>query len=189
VIYTIAAIDRSLFLFLNGLHSPFLDLVMWYGTKTVTWIPLFILLIWLVIRHYGWKSLWVFLFAAGMLVISDQLCNLVKESVGRLRPTHNDEMVDIHTVNGYLGGTFGFYSAHASNNLALALFLVKLLGRKVRFFTPLILLWAFFMAYTRIYLGVHYPADILAGWMTGAIIGITFGLICRKVVTAPLAIT
>ncbi len=172
-------IDQALFMILNGWHCALLDPVMSYGTKTLTWLPFYLVLLIFVIRRYHWRTLWVMLFAACMVLTSDQLSNLVKDWVARPRPTHEPALTGIHTVNGYLGATFGFYSAHASNNLALAVFLIRVLGSPFRFFPAMMLLYAFFMAWTRIYLGVHYPGDIVAGWIAGGLIGWGFGSLCR----------
>jgi undecaprenyl-diphosphatase len=180
------SVDQSFFLFLNGFHSDFLDIVMYWGTQTTIWTPLYVLLLFLVIRRYRWQALWVILFAALMITISDQLSNVFKEWVARPRPTYEPGMTGIHTVNGYLGGQYGFYSAHASTNLAIAVFMIILLGRAFAGFPVLILAWAFFMAYTRIYLGVHYPGDILAGWIAGGVIGWIFGQVCGMIIKNPL---
>ena len=148
---------------------------MFIGSRTSTWIPLYLLLLYLVVRQYKWKTLWILLMAALMITASDQLSNLVKEWVARPRPTHEPLLSGVHTVNNYLGGAYGFYSAHASTNLAIAVFMIILLGRPFPYFGFLMLLYAFFMAYTRIYLGVHYPGDILAGWVAGGFAGWGFG--------------
>jgi undecaprenyl-diphosphatase len=185
---SLKSIDQSLFLFLNGLHSPFFDVVFSYGTNSLTWLPLYLLLLYLIIRKYRWKACWVVLFAALMIVTSDQLSNVMKELVARPRPTHEPGISGIHTVNGYLGGQFGFYSAHASNNMAIAIYLLLILGRPFQYFPLLMLTWACFMAYTRIYLGVHYPADILAGWIAGGLIGWVFGQLCGLFLRKPVTI-
>ncbi len=151
---------------------------MYYGTATLTWIPLYIFLLYAIIRRYRWQSVWVILFVILMIFVSDQLSNLVKDWVARPRPTHDPGLTGIHTVHGYTGGQYGFYSAHASTNLALAIFLIMVMKNQFRFFPALILLWAFFRSYTRIYLGVHYPGDLVAGWIAGALIGWLFGLAC-----------
>ena len=180
------SLDQTVFLFLNGLHCSFLDAVMFWGTSTLNWLPLYVLLLYLVIRRYRWQALWVMLFAALMILTSDQLSNIFKEWVCRLRPSHEPGLPDVHTVNGYLGGQLGFYSAHASTNLAIAVYMILLLGRPFRYFPFLMLIWAFFMSYTRIYLGVHYPGDILAGWIAGGLIGWGFGQLCAWFILKPL---
>ena len=183
MLQSLKSFDQTIFLFLNGLHSPFFDTVMFWGTNTLTWLPLYVLLLYLVIRRYKWQALWVLLFAALMIIFSDQLSNIFKEWIVRPRPTYEPGLKGVHTVNGYLGGQLGFYSAHASNNLAIAVFMIILVGNTFRYFPVLLLAWAFFMAYTRIYLGVHYPGDILAGWIAGGLIGWGFGLLCRWIVS------
>lgn len=152
-----------------------MDTVMFTGTRTSTWIPLYVILLYLVIRQYRWRSLWILLMAALMIATSDQMSNLVKEWVARPRPTHEPLLTGVHTVNNYLGGTYGFYSAHASTNMAIAMYLIILLGRPFPGFIPAMLFYAVFMSYTRIYLGVHYPGDILAGWVAGGLAGWGFG--------------
>jgi undecaprenyl-diphosphatase len=175
---TLKSLDQSLFLYLNGHHSSFFDNVMWWGTNTLTWLPLYVLLLFIVIRRYKWQAVWVLIFTAVMILFSDQLSNVVKDWVARPRPTHEPGLAGIHTLNGYLGGEFGFYSAHATNNMSIAIFLILILPNTYRYFPLLIICWAVFMAYTRIYLGVHYPGDTLAGWIAGGLIGWIFGQLC-----------
>ena len=177
--------DQQFFLFLNGLHFPFLDTIMFWGTNTLTWFPLYVLLLYFLILRFRWQVLWILLFTALMIIVSDQLSNIVKELVARPRPSHEAGLSGLHTVNGYRGGQFGFYSAHASTNLAIAVFMIILLGRPFPYFSTLMLAWAFFMSYTRVYLGVHYPGDILAGWIAGGLIGWGFGQLCGWFIGKP----
>ena len=172
-------IDRTFFLFLNGFHNPFFDRVMFDGTKALIWLPLYLLFLFLVIRKYKWNTFLIILFAALMILVSDQLSNLVKESVHRVRPSLQPGLV-VHIIEAYKGGTYGFYSAHASNSFSVAIFLILLLGRQWYIVFPAII-WSLFVSYTRIYLGVHYPGDILAGWIAGAILGYLFGRTAREI--------
>ncbi|MCX6245170.1 MAG: phosphatase PAP2 family protein [Bacteroidetes bacterium] len=165
-------IDRTFFLFLNGFHNPFFDRIMYDGTKSLIWLPLYLFFLFLVIRKYKWNTFLIIVLTALMILVSDQLSNVVKDSVQRLRPSHQPGML-IHIVDAYKGGMFGFYSAHASNTFSVAIFVILLLGRKWYVILP-VLLWSVFMSYTRIYLGVHYPGDILCGWIAGGIIGFLF---------------
>ena len=173
---SLAHIDRSLFLFLNGLHGEFFDPIMFWASKTLIWFPLFVFLFYLVIRSFRWKTIIIVLSVAILVTVSDQLCNLSKNGFKRLRPSHESSLSsEIHTVNDYKGGTYGFYSAHASNTFAIAVFLLVLFRKKYRFLPFLMICWALFFSYTRIYLGVHYPGDILAGILIGSLLGYLCG--------------
>ncbi|MEI7981610.1 MAG: phosphatase PAP2 family protein [Bacteroidota bacterium] len=175
---TLNHVDQSALLFLNGFHCDWIDPVMFWGTKTLVWLPLFLFLLYLTVHRYRWQALWILIFVTLMVTFSDQLSNLCKEWVARPRPTHEPGVGELHTVYGYTGGLYGFYSAHASTTMAIAVFMIMLMRDRYRFLAPLLLLWAFFMSYTRIYLGVHYPGDILFGMMMGAGIGYVTGRLC-----------
>jgi undecaprenyl-diphosphatase len=167
-------IDRSFFLFLNGFHNLFFDNLAWGTTKALLWIPLYLYFLFFVIRKYKWNTLVILVFTALMILVSDQLSDLVKESVQRLRPSHQPGLV-VHLVEAYKGGFYGFYSAHASNTASVVLFLIILLGRKYPHVYVPAILWLLVMSYSRIYLGVHYPGDIFAGWIAGCSLGFLFG--------------
>ena len=105
------------------------------------------------------------------ITLADQISSgLIKDFIGRFRPTHNPEIESIvHTVNGYKGGLYGFVSSHAANTLGVAVY-ISLLFRN-RYITLFMMLWSLLVAYSRIYLGVHYPGDILGGMVVGVISG------------------
>ncbi len=172
-------IDRTFFLFLNGFHNPFFDGVIFWVTKGLLWVPLSLVFLFFVIRKYKWNALMILVFAAMMILVSDQLSNLIKDTVQRLRPSNQPGLM-VHIVEAYKGGTYGFYSAHASNSFSVVVFLVVLLGRKYWYVTIPAILWSLVMSYTRIYLGIHYPGDILAGWIAGGIIGYLFSKAALK---------
>lgn len=176
--------DKELFLFLNGIHSPFWDQVMWYISEKWFWIPLYVFFLYLIWRNFK-KDFWIILIGVAVLItITDQThLHLFKNMFERLRPTHDPSLEGlVHTVNDYRGGKFGFVSGHASNSFAIAVFLSILLGAKYKYFTPLILFWASLVAYSRIYLGVHFPGDILGGAILGSIYGITIAVIVLEII-------
>ncbi len=173
---TFQEIDRSLFLFLNGIHSPFWDVIMYQATKTIIWLPVFVVFLIMVIKNFKWQSILIIIAIAMMITLSDQVTNFFKDSFGRLRPSHEPGL-EVHLVNLYKGGLYGFYSAHASNYFALATFFSILFKRYFRFLSVPLFAWAFFITYTRLYLGVHYPGDLLAGMTIGVCIGYFFGRI------------
>jgi undecaprenyl-diphosphatase len=174
VISYLDTIDKQLFLFLNGIHCSFMDAVMWQISQNkFIGLPLYILIIWYIIKERKWKAAIVtILFLALMIVISDQLSGIIKNAVLRFRPSHNPEFSNIiHILRDYKGGNYGFVSSHAANSFATALFVT--LFFKKRWVGITIFLWAIILSYSRIYLGVHYPFDILGG----AIVGIFSGLL------------
>ncbi len=162
-------IDKEVFLFLNGLNNPYLDPVMFYATKTFFWIPLYLFLIFLIFKNYNREGWFIMV---GVLpspsCLADQITtSIMKPYFARLRPSHEPGLTGlVHLVNGYKGGSFGFASSHAANTFGTAIFVwlvLKPYYKRVAW----IFLWAVFMTYTRIYLGVHYPGDILAGAVLG----------------------
>lgn len=173
-------LDTDLFLWLNGLHTPWLDPLMVLATERNTWIPLYALLIgWLAVR-YRKQALGFVLTLATAVALSDQTASaLLKPLTLRLRPCHEPALQKlIHPVLE-CGGLYGFASSHAANTFALATGLWLLIGRQypaVRW----VFLWAFFVAYSRIYVGAHYLLDILAG----AGIGTLAALLCVVVYQA-----
>jgi undecaprenyl-diphosphatase len=169
-------LDTQLFLFLNGLHSEFWDPIMWWVSGKKEWIPLYLLILgWLVYR-FKWRVLYLIPFIVLLIVLSDQISVLIKNTVQRFRPTHDSEIGNlVNILNNYRGGKYGFVSSHAANSFALATFTALIL--KNRWFTLFIFFWSAVVSYSRIYLGVHYPGDILFGAMLGIAIGMfTFWL-------------
>lgn len=168
-------LERNLFFALNGSDSQFIDNVMWMLSGRLVWIPLFLFIIFLFFYKTNWKDgLLVTLFFILLFAACDQLASsFFKPLFERFRPTHHPdfkELVDI--VNGYRGGRFGFISSHATNSFGLAVFLSLLF--RYRRTTIVVLLWALLNSYTRIYLGVHFVSDILAGMIAGSVLGYLF---------------
>ncbi|MFT4857042.1 MAG: undecaprenyl-diphosphatase [Planctomycetota bacterium] len=171
MIEKLKAIDEKLFIWLNSFHADWLDPIVFQMTETVTWIPFYGILIYFIYRADHKGIWWVLGGAALTILISDQVTSgLMKPFFERLRPCHEERLDGVIHNYGRCGGLFGFVSSHAANTFAIATFL----NLKIRDNLPYlkwIFLWAFIISYTRIYLGVHYPFDILLG----AVIGVAAG--------------
>jgi undecaprenyl-diphosphatase len=165
--------DRQLFLFVNGYHNDFFDAVMIFSSGKLSWLPLYLILLFIIIKNKGTKTLPAILIAiAAAITLSDQSSvHLFKNVFLRYRPCHNLDIQHlVHVVKG-CGGQYGFVSSHASNSFAMASFIGFLLYDRMKGLLYTLWLWALWVSYSRIYNGVHYPADILAGALLGIIIG------------------
>ena len=175
---TIKSLDQSLFLALNAHHNSFFDPIMWLFSDKLFWAPLYAWFLWLLYKQFPRHYWTVILAVILMIVASDQFCNLAKNGVMRLRPSQDPGIqAMVHIVNDYRGGMYGFYSGHASNAFAVALFMITIAGKKLKYLVPVCLLYATLTAYSRIYLGVHYPGDILTGALAGTLLGTGFALL------------
>lgn len=191
-------IDRQWLLAINGWHSEWADILMWYISKSTTWLPLYALLVGLIVYRFGILSpslcregrrgsslLRVLIILAGFAVavgVSDFVSSgIIKPWVCRLRPTHEPALAGmLHLVNGYTGGLYGFVSSHAANTMACALLFALLYRNK--YATVGLMLWVALNCYSRMYLGVHYPADIIGGLAIGALMAtLTYGMVRRLV--------
>jgi undecaprenyl-diphosphatase len=164
--------DKKLFLFLNGLHIDWLDPVMFQLTKTEFWVPLYLLLIYFVFKMYNNEGWIVILGAALTIVLCDQITNqFMKPFFERFRPSNDPSLSGmVHIVNDYKGALYGFASSHAANTFGSAVFIWLTLRREYKWI-GLMFLWATVVTYTRIYLGVHFPGDVIVGGLIGSACG------------------
>lgn len=172
----IIQLDKELFLYLNTLGCPMWDGFWAFISERSYWIPLYILLLYLLYKNFGLKkTLLVLGLTLLMIGATDQITNLFKDGFQRLRPCFTKEFEGImRTVGCDRRGQYGFTSAHASNHFALALFLGLIFKQKIKWLIFPLLIWAAFISYSRIYLGVHFPLDIICGAVMGLILGFGF---------------
>ncbi|WP_445956857.1 phosphatase PAP2 family protein [Yeosuana sp.] len=167
--------DKALFLFLNNLGSPTWDGFWLIITNKLTFIPLYVALLYLLYKKYGLKSLLILVVViALMITFTDQVTNIFKRTFERPRPC-GDEYILKHMrfVASYCG-KYGYFSGHASNTMATAVFAGLLLRPYYKNLIFILLLWSAVVAYSRIYVGVHYPLDIVSGLTFGALSGFMF---------------
>ncbi|MDR1517884.1 MAG: phosphatase PAP2 family protein [Dysgonamonadaceae bacterium] len=183
--------ERNLFLALNGSDSPFLDNVMWTITGRFIWVPLILFLIYMFFHKTSWREgLLVFLFLILVVALCDQVASSIfKPLFHRFRPTHHPDFASVVSiVKGYKGGRYGFISSHAANSFGLAVFL-SLVFRQKCMVIAAFLCWAAINSYSRIYLGVHFISDILAGIVVGALIAFLlyylYRFLRRKILKIP----
>lgn len=174
-------LDTRLFLAINGAHSPFWDSIMLFASGKFSWIPLYLLLAFFIVRRHLWRALFWLTAIAILVLLTDQISvHLFKNVFQRLRPSHNVTLSGLINIVNSRGGRFGFVSSHAANTFGVAVFL-SFLFRKRRV-TIGLLVWAFFVSYSRIYLGVHYPGDILGGAILGTFLGISAWQLAKRII-------
>lgn len=169
-------LDRELMVALNlsGSHNGFMDGFMWMSSQIAVWTPAILFLLYVLYKAKGKQALWIVLMIAMVFLLCDQISSsILKPWVARVRPSHDPLVMDLlQYVHDYHGGQFGFPSSHAANSFGFAVF-TSLLFR-YRFYTVFSLIWASVCAYSRIYLGVHFPGDILVG----TVLGVSIGCLC-----------
>ncbi|NND63108.1 MAG: phosphatase PAP2 family protein [Flavobacteriaceae bacterium] len=167
--------DTELFLFLNNLGSEPWDGLWRFITEKFSSIPLYVILLYLIFKELGWKGTLIVLVAAALMITAtDQLANLFKYGIERPRPCRVEALQDSIRFVAEGCGRFGYFSAHAASSMAAAVFLGLILRPRYKWLPFILLFWAFIIAYSRIYLGVHYPLDIITGMFFGGIIGWIF---------------
>lgn len=187
-------IDQQWLLAINGCHAPWADTLMWIVSGKLTWLPLYALLIALIFircKKRGWlMALIVIVAVAGSAGLADFISSgIIKHAVCRLRPTHEPALAGlIHLVNGYMGGQYGFVSSHAANTMACALsfslFWAYTSDNKKRAHLTVtlpLMVWVALNCYSRMYLGVHYPGDIIGGLVVGAMVALVLFVGLKRV--------
>jgi undecaprenyl-diphosphatase len=166
--------DHALLLAINGAHSEIVDTFMSVVSDKLTWLPLYAALLVLLYRQVGWQRLLMLIGVLALVILmSDQVASgLLKPLVQRPRPCHLEGFRQfIHLADKHCGGAYGFASSHAANFFALATFMVPFFWKRFRFLVVGLFLVAGLVGYSRIYLGVHYPSDVLAGMLIGMMAG------------------
>ncbi len=176
----LSQIDTQVFLFFNSFHTPALDQFMMLLSHRMVWVPMYVMIFAMVVHRYGLPAgIIVALGVALTVTLADQTCaTLIRPFVQRLRPANPDNPISdlVHIVWGYRGGSYGFPSCHAANTFAVATYL-SYVFRHRRLAVVSLFAWAAFNCYSRVYLGVHYPGDILVG----AVIGVFMGYIVHRI--------
>lgn len=167
--------DTELFLFLNNLGSSSWDTLWLIITDKLTFIPLYALLLFLLYKKFGAKSLFIFVVVVALMItFTDQMTNVFKRGFERPRPCGEADLIDHMRFIAVRCGKYGFFSGHSSNSMAAAVFAGLMLKPYLKNLIFILLFWSAVVAYSRIYVGVHYPLDIVCGLTFGAISGFLF---------------
>ena len=180
---TLQEIDLAIFFNINHDHSVVKDLIMGFFTDKLSWIPLYIAILIGLVRHYKMRVIFVLVVIGATIACADLFASaLCKPLFARLRPCHDPALEGlVHLLPRGCGGLYSFISSHAANTFGLATVLFLLLRDKVRFLW-LFFVWAALVSYSRIYVGVHYPSDIIVGALTGILWANLFVGLYRRII-------
>ena len=166
---TLEDIDIQILVYLNSLGSEFWDPIWITLTNKTTYIPFFAFIVYYIYKRFGLKqTAFIIVFISILILFTDQFTNFIKDSFQRLRPCR-EGYLGLREIDIYCG-KYGFFSAHASNSIAVSLFVIRIMrGKITSIFSIILIIWVFVFSYSRIYLGLHYPMDILCGLIFGVI--------------------
>ncbi|HLN53799.1 MAG TPA: phosphatase PAP2 family protein [Lentimicrobium sp.] len=166
-------LDRNLFLAINGWYSPFFDTLMYWLSQKFIWAPLYAVLLFMIWKVYRKGFLIALPLIVLMVTLTDQVSVLFfKDVFERLRPCHDPALEGlVRIIRNHCGGSYGFISSHASNTFGVAVFSGTVLRIRYKWVLPVLLFWASAICYSRVYLGVHFPGDVIVGAIVGAITG------------------
>jgi len=175
--------DTDLFLFLNNLGNETWDGLWLFITNKFSSIPLYIVLLYLVYKNLGTKGLLIIIICAALMITAtDQLSYFVKHTLQRPRPCGEENLKTLMRFVADRCGRYGYFSGHAVSSMATAVFIGLTLKHKYYYLSFILLFWAFMIGYSRIYVGVHYPLDVLTGMIVGGFFGWLFYLIQKKAI-------
>ena len=181
--------DKQAMIFLNNLGSSTFDPFWILVSEKWFWIPLYVIFLYFLYKNFNKKSLfYILLFVALGITASYQIANIFKFGFERLRPCHDPSLEGL-LREVKCGGKFGFYSAHSSNSFFVATYLTILLGKKIKQLPYFLFVWAAIVAYSRVYLGMHFPGDIIIGAIMGILLALFFGTLAKKVIKKSEATT